>query len=115
MQGHFIHTCDVLRPVLADDAHRNKKRTYPLYLAGVRCRLKTEAKRGFNSITAEWVITTSYKLFTQFNAPIQAGDRVTNIRLEDGELVEDVFEVVSDIKRRGVGNRHRTMILEKVK
>lgn len=114
MNNAYAHTCDTARATSTTDAYRNEKRTWSANLSGQPCRYKEVSRRGFNSVTAEWVITSEYRLFVPFGTDIEVGDRVTRVAFEDGTEITDEFKVVSRLQRRGHGLRHETLIMEKV-
>lgn len=89
---YLVDRCDVKRKAASKQAYGSKP-VYTDHLSAVPCRLDTTNQRGFNSITAEWVVTTVYQLEVQPNRDIQEGDRITNIRLQDGTLMIENFEV----------------------
>lgn len=83
-------------------------------LTDAPCRLKTKTERGFNSITAEWVVTTDYELHLQADADIREGDRV-NITLQDGTVIPENLEVDGGaIQRRGRMDQIKLVSLKKV-
>lgn len=115
MLAHLIHRCVVKRASLANDAYGNKSRTYSTHLSNQACRYKERSQRGFNSITAEFVTITTYQLFVPFETDIVAGDRISQVTLEDGTVLSETYEVEAALSRRGASIRHKTLELERVK
>lgn len=118
---HLTDTCDFLARGVRKQAY-GAKPTHDTYLAtAVPCRLIEKTQRGFNSITAQWLTTTTYKLMLPYETEILEGDRVTNIRLYGNQasdrdaLLQQHFEVEGGaLAKRGALVRHKTVSLKKV-
>ncbi len=111
---HLIHTCDTSRASKTDDRYRNKSIAYSPHLTAQRCRLIEKSERVINSITAELLIRTAYTLLVPLNVDIQPTDRITSLTLEDGRVLEQVFEVQSSMRGNAIYATARMLSLEKV-
>ena len=111
----FADRCETRKRTLVPDGYNNRKVAYADPVTDVRCRYSEKARRGFNSLTGEWMTTTDVKLMVPYNSDLNEGDRVQNIVLQNGDLVTGIFEVEGSIvNRRGRMVRHRSMMLRKV-
>lgn len=118
---HLIHRCDVERYAEVEGTQGYGEQKAPAaHLSRVHCRLKTEAQRGFNSITGQWVVSTRYKLLVQFDEDILAGDRITNLVDEYGKVdarrdgKPHTYEVSGETPLRGHTLRLKKLELNQV-
>lgn len=111
---YLVDRCDVQRRGRTDQAYGGKAKYSP-HLGSLPCRLVVKTQRGFNSLTAEWVVATTYSLVTAPDADVTEGDRITNLRTQDGELVQQNFEVDGGaVKHRGRMAQHKTLRLRRM-
>lgn len=97
MSGYsfLIDRCDTERRGVTDEPYGGKP-AYTSHLTGVACRLVTKQQQGFNSITAQWLVTTQYTLELMHGTDIREGDRITNLVLDrdrNEEAVSGTFQV----------------------
>ncbi len=113
---HLVDHCDVERYTQsASGQGYGRKRVPAVHLSNVSCRLVTKTRRGFNSVTGEWLVTTEYKLLALHGADIEEGDRITSVVLQDGTLSQLDFEVDGgSIPHRGHMAWHKTLMLRRV-
>lgn len=107
------HRCDVQRYTTTAQGY-GTKRTAAAHLTGVYCRLMTKTERAYNSLTAQWLVDTRYRLLMPYTTDVLAGDRIANLVDEDGDAVAGVWEVTGVLKRRGRTARHLSLDLQKV-
>jgi len=75
--------CDILRPGRQPQGYGGKQ-VYAPHLSNVPCRVIAKQQRGFNSLTAEWIVETQYSIVFRNDIDVAEGDRITNIVLHDG-------------------------------
>lgn len=113
--SHLIDRCNVQRRSATSQGYGAKPAYAAAHLTGEPCRLVEKAQRGFNSITAQWITDTAYKMMFQSEADVLEGDRITNIVLQDGTKLTQNFEVEGgSLQHRGRMSRHRMVRLKKV-
>ena len=110
----LVDSCDVHRYAVTAQTYGSKRTPEP-HLSDVPCRIVIKVQRGFNSVTGEWVKRTDYTLLAMYNADILEGDRITNVRTQDGTLDAMNFEVDGGAYlRRGRMATHLKMDLRRV-
>jgi len=118
---YLTDTCELLARGTKLQAYGIKPtHTTPL-AENVPCRLIEKTQRGFNSVTGQWLTTTTYKLFLPYDQEIIEGDRVTNIRLHGNQesnqvaLLTHHYEVEGGaLPHRGAMAQHKTVMLKKI-
>lgn len=109
----LIHRCAVQRYATAAEGY-GSKRTAAAHLSDVHCRLQTKMQRAFNSLSGQWLVTTSYRLLVPYGTDVLAGDRITSVVDEDGNTVAGNWEVAGVLEKRGHATRHKSLELNKV-
>lgn len=113
----FTDLCDVQRRGTTAQGY-GAKPSYAIHLTGQPFLLVAKAERGFNSVTGEWLVSTSYTGHFPAGVDVQEGDRLTNVSLDDKSDSEDVggtFQVDGGaIARRGRGSRVKIVGLKRV-
>ena len=111
----FTDTCDVKRFTTTVGVHQNKIPTEADHLTAEPCRYREVAQRGINGLTGELVVTTVYRMTFPVDADVRAGDRVTNITLDDGRVLTENFEVAGRLHKRPRLARTQTVRLNKIR
>lgn len=113
----FTDRCDVKRRATTAQGYGSKP-SYALHLTGQPFLLVTKTQRGFNSVTAEFVVDTSYTGHFPPDTDVQEGDQLTNVSLDrnaDPETVGGTFQVDGGaLSRRGRGSRVKILGLRRV-
>jgi hypothetical protein len=113
--NQLIHTCTIEQRDSTEDRHGNREPSWRPYLTSQRCRLVIKEMRALNTITAELIVKSTYKLLLPMSVEVQAGlHRVNGITLEDGELIDHIFSINGVVRRRGGYTRLRRADLSKV-
>ena len=125
MSGNLfmIDRCDVLRRGRSVQAYGGKPK-YTAVAQDVPFRLITKNQKGFNSITAEWVTTTTYAGHFLSTVDIQEGDQLTNVVINrhgeqsmyiSSEGKPHTFHIDSGVaERRGQGGYLKQVTLKRV-
>jgi hypothetical protein len=113
----FTDLCDVQRRAKVAQGYGSKP-SYGEHLTGQPFLLVMKAQRGFNSLTGEWLVSTSYSGHFPAAVDIQEGDRLTNVALNregDSEDIGGTFQVDGGVMpRRGRGTRVKIVGLKRV-
>lgn len=113
--GFLSDSCDVSRRSAAAQGYGSKPTYAAAHLIAEPCRLIESSQKGFNSITAQWLTEAAFKMLVLPETDIQDGDRITNIKLKDGTIFSQNFEVDGGaLQHRGRMVRHRVLLLKKV-
>jgi hypothetical protein len=113
----FTDLCDVERRSATAQGYGSKP-SYATHLTGQPFLLVARQQRGFNSITAEWIVSTRYTAHFPAETDIREGDRLSNVSLNreaDSEDVDGTFQVDGGVlPRRGRGSRVKIVELRRV-
>lgn len=113
----FTDRCDVKRRATTAQGYGSKP-SYALHLTGQPFLLVTKTQRGFNSVTGEWLVSTSYTGHFPTGTDIQEGDQLANVSLDDNadsDVVGGTFQVDGGaVSRRGRGSRVKIVGLKRV-
>lgn len=113
----FTDRCDVQRRATTAQGYGSKP-SYSSHLTGQPFLLVTKTQRGFNSVTGEWLVSTSYAGHFPSDADVQEGDQLRNVSLDrnaDPETIGGTFQVDGGaISRRGRGSRVKILGLRRV-
>jgi len=115
LENHFLHTCTIQRPtVVGKDRYQADVVTWANVAVKVPCRFVEKAQRAFSTDLAQFVVATTYTLLLAPGADVREGDRIADVRLEDGMVQGGPFEVASALRRRGRALHHLSLGLETV-
>lgn len=103
----------MLRREVSDQSYGGKA-TYDNHLSQVPCRYVEKSKTGFNSITAEWLEQSIYKLHVPFSEDVKTGDRVKNISFKDNSAITKNFEIENIVEKRGRMTRIKVATLKQI-
>ena len=111
----LIHTCDIsLLSQGAQDTYGTPAKTYTVTYSDQPCRLVSttgrEVKVGTEVVISDW------KLFVDNSVIVTEQDRVSDIRLATGGVVDSsTFEILLVMPRNnGIGIHHLELALQKV-
>jgi len=117
MPNIFTDLCDVQRRATTAQGYGSKP-SYELHLRGQPFRLVTKSERGLNSVTGEWLVSTSYAGHFPTDVDIQEGDRLANVALDregDSNEVTGTFQVDGGVMpQRGRASRVKIVGLKRV-
>ncbi len=102
----LIHTCTIQRAVVTKNTHGNKTLTYHNQEVGVSCRLMATSERILDTERAQHPTITDYKLFLPAGTDIQDEDQITDIRIDEEELIDEDFTVEAIISFPGRAGEH---------
>lgn len=111
IESHFIHTCTIQRATETLDAYQNKRETWATVASNVPCRLVEKQQRLVNSERVESTVVTTHLLLIGSGANVLERDRVSQVRLEDGTVVNMTFVVKSLVMRRAYALNHKSAAL----
>lgn len=114
IESHFIHTCTIQRATETEDAYRNKVEVWATVASNVPCRLVEKQQRLANSERVESMVVTTHLLLVGSETNIVERDRVSQVRLDDGTIVNSTFSVKSLVMRRANALHHKSAALVKV-
>jgi hypothetical protein len=115
LDDHLIHTCTIENPGSGStNAYNNKTKAYTTPLTGVRCRLIEDREEVKTDEITEGTIRTVYRLMVRSDVDLQEKAKVSSVTLEDGTVINDVFEIDSVLVRRGRNAHHKTATLERI-
>jgi len=111
----MIHYCKIERTIVEDENPLGGPGTPTVVTVyeGI-CRLVEKAQRVKNDETAAWEVITVYKLMLPPGLMLQDRDKVVNVTLEDGKVLENSFSVTQRMTRRGLTAKFMSVDLEKV-
>ena len=99
--AQLIHTCNILRPVAGGEDKLGNASQELIDVAGqVPCRLVEKEELVVRDERAAGTVITSYKLLLLPSTDIQERDTITQIKFEDGQVVQSEFTVKQVISRR---------------
>lgn len=99
---NFGDKCTISRPVKQENVYGPRKTAEYEELTNVPCRLRTKQKRGFNSLTAEFVTQTTIELLIAKDVDIRPQDTIKDIVYQGGnELFNTTYKVESIVPKRG--------------
>ena len=112
----LIHTCDIgtlTQGVV--DAYGTPDETWPVTYENVACRLVSTTGREIK--VGAVVVISDWKLFVDNSVIVTEQDRVSDIRLATGGVVDSsTFEILLvQMRSNGVGEHHKELSLQKVK
>lgn len=109
--AHLIHSCSIQRYTEALDAYNNAEPQWSTVATKVPCRLVEKQQRLLVTERVESAVVTSHTLLVDEGTELLERDRITNIRLEDGALVNKTFAVKALLLRRARSLRHKSAVL----
>lgn len=121
LQGNLAHTCDIQRATYTADTTGQLVPTWETVSNPV-CRLIEKSERQPNPVDG-FVVLKTFVLLLPASTDITTADRVTNIRVENGQTIQttlpdgtvnnSTFDVVSVVTRR-IRSResHKSVTLE---
>jgi len=113
LADHFLHTCTIQRPtVVGKDRYQADRVTWADVAVEAPCRFVEKSQRVFSTDLAQFVVTTTYTLLLAAGADVLEGDRIADVRLEDGSVQAGPFEVASALRRRARALHHLSLGLE---
>ena len=115
LDSHLIHTCTIERAYQSGtNVHGLDSDRYAVIAESQMCRLVVNQERIGISERAERPVMTTYKMLFPAGVDILQHDRVSNVLLEDGTLLTNIFSMEGILPRRGRSLRHVAVELEKV-
>lgn len=101
------HTCTVQRNVSAGkDPDGNPLARWNNWIVWVKCRLIVNAVRELDDDGAQQTVITEYSMFLPSGTDVNEGDRITDVVIEDDEVIVEAFDVESVKKQRARKNVH---------
>jgi hypothetical protein len=110
----LIHTCEIVRDVqTGEDALGNpvSQKTEAVYSGN--CRLVESQERVWSDELRTASKVMSYKLLLPCGADLRERDRVQEVVLEDGSMIENYFVIKSVLARRSLHLNHLSVELER--
>lgn len=117
IDSHFIHKCDIKRPYSGsgnENAHGLSDESSLSVDTGVRFRLVAKRQRIWKSETSESAVVTVYHGLFSAGVDLQERDELVNITLEDGEGLDESFEIERILPRRTNSAHHLSAELKRV-
>jgi len=115
LDTHLIHTCTIENPVAGStNVYNNASKAFAAPITGVRCRLIEDREFVKTDEVSEGYIKSVYKLMVPGDVNLQEKARISSVMLEDGAVINDVFEIADLLVRRGRNSHHKTATLERI-
>lgn len=113
---HLIHLCDIERPTETTDPLGNRQLTWPdsPQQSDCHCRLVVKEEQIMTDNRAELARVTRYRMLLPPATDVQEGDRISNVRDENGDEIAGTWTVLAILPRRARVERHRTVELRRV-
>ena len=114
LDSHLIHTCTIQNPAAGSvNVYNNASKGYAAPITGVRCRLVEDREFVKADEVSEGFIQTVYRLMVLGDVNLLEKAKISNLTLEDGAVINDTFEVIDLLIRRGRSAHHKTATLER--
>jgi hypothetical protein len=115
LDSHLIHTCSIQNPAAGStNVYNNASKGYAAAITGVRCRLVETRELVQSDEVTEGIIQSVYKLMVRGDVNLQENAKISNLTLEDGTVINDTFQVIDLLIRRGRNAHHKTATLERL-
>lgn len=115
LDAHLIHTCTIENPAAGSTSvYNNASKAFAAPITNVRCRLVEDHELVKADEVSEGYVKTVYKLMVRSDVDLQEKGRISSMTLEDGTVINDVFEVTDVLVRRGRNAHHKTAKLERI-
>ena len=113
--AHLTHRCTVQRKSQSGtDGHNNPTYTWADQDTDVHCRLFEKKLRTLTDQQAEFVVVTEYRMLFERSADVLAGDRITDVVLDDG-TEPGLTYVIDELLPRRVGRRESSHISNRLR
>lgn len=114
LDSWLIHTCTIQRAAPGTDAYHNPDPQYGPHYRDVPCRLVMKGQRVWSDEQRAAMIVTTYTLLVGAEVDLDPRDHISDVRLEDGQILEQTFAIRQLLTRRARGARHRSAVLEAI-
>ena len=115
LDSHLIHTCTIENPAAGSvNVYNNASKGYAAPITGVRCRLVEDRELVRSDEVSESYIQSIYRLMVRGDVNLQEKAKISSLTLEDGSVINDTFQVIDLLIRRGRNAHHKTATLERI-
>lgn len=111
---HLIHRCTILVAENTEGPYGTPVQSWSEASTGVLCRLVEDVERVVSGREAVSALVTTYTLLVQPATEVDERNRISNVILDDGQVVAGPFSIKAVLRRTGRKLHHKTLQLELV-
>jgi hypothetical protein len=111
---HLLHRCTILVGASTEGPYGTPIITWSEAATNVPCRLVEDQERIVTAREAASLLVTTYTLLVLPNVEVTERERISNVILDDGQIVAGPFSIKAVLRRTGRKLHHKSLQLELV-